>query len=272
VDVLDRPDLSGNWEEIWRSLKSIEFFDLDQVITYALLLGNATTAAKVGFFLDQHKEVLMVEDVHLEPLRRQRPRHPHYFVHGKRQARDLFDGHQIFTMEGIDRGRLRLAFVVYGGMNRKDWRTVSIADVDFDPDELARLLIPTLNRRFLEKQGSPAEYGEGLVTKCQAKLEAVLPFSDPEREFLDLLLEKGEIEVEWAPVRALPQALGTYRPGPLRQHGYLTTHSEPPRVPERETDNLWARRGWRQLVAWFRFAAESTQPCFTIAERAAGTR
>jgi len=33
-------------------------------------------------------------------------------------------------------------------MNRKDWRTVSIADVNFDPDELARLLIPTLNRRL----------------------------------------------------------------------------------------------------------------------------
>lgn len=84
VDVLDRPDLTGSWEEIWRSLESVEFFDLDQVIAYVLLLENATTAAKVGFFLEQHKEVLMVEDVHLEPLRRLRPRHPHYFVRGKR--------------------------------------------------------------------------------------------------------------------------------------------------------------------------------------------
>jgi len=48
VDVLDRPDLEGGWEEIWRSLESVEFFDLDQVIKYALLLGNATTIAKVG--------------------------------------------------------------------------------------------------------------------------------------------------------------------------------------------------------------------------------
>ena len=110
------------------------------------------------------------------------------------QARDLFDSHQIFTMEGIDRERLRLAFVVYGGMNRKDWRSVSIADVDFDPDELARLLIPTLNRRFMEKQGSPAEYGGRIVKECQAKLESVLPFSGAEREFLDLLMEKGEID------------------------------------------------------------------------------
>lgn len=84
VDVLDRPDLSGSWEEIWRSLESIEFFDLDQVIAYVFLLENATTAAKVGFFLDQHKEVLMVENDHLKPLRSLRPRHPHYFERGKR--------------------------------------------------------------------------------------------------------------------------------------------------------------------------------------------
>ena len=84
VDVLDRPDLGGGWEEIWRSLESVEFFDLDQVIAYVLLLENATTAAKVGFFLEQHKEALMVEDVHLEQLRNQRPRQTHYFVLGKR--------------------------------------------------------------------------------------------------------------------------------------------------------------------------------------------
>ena len=70
VDVLDRPDLTGSWEEIWRSLESIEFFDLDQVVEYALLLENATTAAKVGFFLEKHKETLMVDDAHLHSLRK----------------------------------------------------------------------------------------------------------------------------------------------------------------------------------------------------------
>ncbi len=78
VDVLDRPDLSGSWEEIWRSLESIEFFDLDQVVGYALLLGNATTVAKVGFFLEQHREPLMVEDHYLKMLHDMRPRQPHY--------------------------------------------------------------------------------------------------------------------------------------------------------------------------------------------------
>ena len=86
VDVLDRPDLAGSWEEIWRSLESVEFFDLDQVIEYVLLLENATTAAKVGFFLEQHKEILMVEETHLNPLRKMCPRQPHYFIRGKRKG------------------------------------------------------------------------------------------------------------------------------------------------------------------------------------------
>lgn len=86
VDVLDRPDLTGSWEEIWRSLESIEFFDMEQVVEYVLLLENATTAAKVGFFLEQHREALMVEDSHLKPLRRLRPRQPHYFERAKRKG------------------------------------------------------------------------------------------------------------------------------------------------------------------------------------------
>lgn len=104
VDVLDRPELSGSWEEIWRSLESIEFFDLDQVIDYVLLLENATTAAKVGFFLDQHKEVLMIEDVQLEPLRRLRPRQTHYFVRGKRNdCRWIGDWNLMIPVEILNR-------------------------------------------------------------------------------------------------------------------------------------------------------------------------
>ena len=86
VDVLDRPDLTGSWEEIRRSLESIEFFDFDQIIEYVLLLENATTAAKAGFFLEQHKETLMVDDAHLNPLRSLRPRQPHYLERGKRKG------------------------------------------------------------------------------------------------------------------------------------------------------------------------------------------
>jgi predicted transcriptional regulator of viral defense system len=85
VDVLDRPDLAGSWEEIWRSLESVEFFDLDKVTEYVLLLENATTSAKVGFFLEQHREALMVEDAHLKAFQKLRPRQPHYFDRARRK-------------------------------------------------------------------------------------------------------------------------------------------------------------------------------------------
>jgi predicted transcriptional regulator of viral defense system len=86
VDVLDRPDLSGSWEEIWRSLESVEFFDLEKVIAYTFLLGNATTAAKVGFFLEQNRETLMVDDDHLKTLYNIRPKQPHYMERSKRKS------------------------------------------------------------------------------------------------------------------------------------------------------------------------------------------
>jgi predicted transcriptional regulator of viral defense system len=89
VDVLDRPDLSGSWEEIWRSLESVEFFDLDKVIAYTYLLKNATTAAKVGFFLEQHQESLAIEEKYLKQLENLHPRQPHYMERSKRKSGTL---------------------------------------------------------------------------------------------------------------------------------------------------------------------------------------
>ncbi|OGV85769.1 MAG: transcriptional regulator [Lentisphaerae bacterium RIFOXYB12_FULL_60_10] len=83
VDLLDRPDLGGGWEEIWRSLESVEYFDLDQVIEYVKLLDNRTTAAKTGYYLQQHADALMVDPGHLDPLRKLRPSQPHYLERGK---------------------------------------------------------------------------------------------------------------------------------------------------------------------------------------------
>ncbi len=79
VDVFDAPGRGGGWEEIWRSLESVEFFDLDAVIDYARNLGSAIAAARVGLFLDRHREPLMVEDAHLDRLRELGPREPRYF-------------------------------------------------------------------------------------------------------------------------------------------------------------------------------------------------
>ena len=78
VDAMDRPHLGGGWEEIWRSYEAVPYLDLEQVVNYALLLENATTIAKVGYFLEGERERWMVSDDYLAPLRTQGPRQPHY--------------------------------------------------------------------------------------------------------------------------------------------------------------------------------------------------
>ncbi len=111
----------------------------------------------------------------------------------RRQARDLFDCHQILRMDKIDRERLRLAFVVFGAMNRKDWRDVAVEHVAFDAADLAAQLLPTLHFQATEGHGGSSEYGARLVNECREALSMVLPFTESEREFLFRLLDKGEI-------------------------------------------------------------------------------
>lgn len=84
VDVLDRPEVSGSWEEIWRSLEMVEFFDLGRVVQYVEHLNNATTAAKVGFYLSQHRDTLMVDDDIFAKLKRLIPKQPHYMNRSSR--------------------------------------------------------------------------------------------------------------------------------------------------------------------------------------------
>ena len=44
----------------------------------------------------------------------------------RRQARDLFDCHRVLDTDEHQPEWLRIAFVAYGVINRKDWRTVSV--------------------------------------------------------------------------------------------------------------------------------------------------
>lgn len=78
VDVLDRPDLGGGWEEVWRSLETLRWVEADEVQAYLERLGNATTSALVGFFLEQHQETLPVNPSVLQALEPLRPQHKQY--------------------------------------------------------------------------------------------------------------------------------------------------------------------------------------------------
>ena len=71
----------------------------------------------------------------------------------------------------LNLARLRTAFVVYGAMNRRDLRTV------------------TVRRRGM----AAGEYGRMLVAECREALSTLLPFDEAEQAFLDQPLDHGEI-------------------------------------------------------------------------------
>jgi predicted transcriptional regulator of viral defense system len=100
VDVLDAPRYGGGWEEIWRSLEMVEFFDLDVVVALTIARGSGLTAARVGFFLEQHRELLQVEDRHLEPLRAHAPAQPLY-LDRKREPGKVVHGWNLVVPERV---------------------------------------------------------------------------------------------------------------------------------------------------------------------------
>jgi predicted nucleotidyltransferase component of viral defense system len=113
----------------------------------------------------------------------------------RRASRDLFDTHQLLTHGDLDRTKLRLGFVLYGAMNRKDWRTVAVADVGYDHRELENELIPVVRAEPLAKRKAGV-WAESMIAECRDRLGAVLPMAANEIAFLDRILDQGEIEPE----------------------------------------------------------------------------
>ena len=113
----------------------------------------------------------------------------------RRASRDLFDAHGLVCgNELLDWNLLRVGFLVYGAMNRKDWRTIRLEDLTFDRRDFENELPPVL--RHLDTSISLDEFAERLRTGCREKLAPLLAFTKRERGFLDRLLDHGEIVPE----------------------------------------------------------------------------
>ena len=115
----------------------------------------------------------------------------------RRTGRDLFDGHALLLKRPLDPLRLRLAFVLYGGMNIEDWRKLQPSDIDKAIEDFERNLIPLLRQATLDALGeNRSVWGHQLAAECREALAVVLPFTEKELHFLNRLNNEGEIEPE----------------------------------------------------------------------------
>lgn len=111
-------------------------------------------------------------------------------------SRDVFDTCELLEHHALDRTRLRLGFVVYGGANRKDWRSVSVDDVKLDATELRNQLLPTIRRAMLPPADRITTWGDRLASACRDLLSTVLPLTPNEHEFIERLNDHGDIAPE----------------------------------------------------------------------------
>ena len=78
VDVLDRVELCGGWEEVCRSISKLVVLNIDEVIDYCLRFENARLNAKVGYFLSLRQGAFEVTEHQLIPLIKNSPKAPQY--------------------------------------------------------------------------------------------------------------------------------------------------------------------------------------------------
>ena len=70
VDVLADPDYGGSWDEIYQSVTRADSIDLETVAAYCQLRdGSPALRAKVGSFLDQHRELWGISASDLDQFR-----------------------------------------------------------------------------------------------------------------------------------------------------------------------------------------------------------
>jgi predicted nucleotidyltransferase component of viral defense system len=180
----------GKWRLSYRSAitssGNLEV-DLNFMLRVPLWPPSLRDSRPVGSYQARGINVLDVHELAVGKLAALMARHA---------SRDLFDAHQLLTAIKLDPARLRLGFVLYGAMNRVDWRTVSLENLGFDRRELQDQLIPLLSEAGLASLGNDVDLAERLVSECREAMAVVLPLNAAEREFLDRLNDAGEIRPE----------------------------------------------------------------------------
>jgi hypothetical protein len=128
-------------------------------------------------------------------------------------SRDVFDVRELLRHPGLDRTKLRLGFVVYGGMNRADWRTITVDHIRATASDVDAQLVPMLRLDVRPAKGHIEAWTEALVLETRELMAAVLPFEAHELEFLERLNGAGDIAPELLTAEVALQAIIREHPG-----------------------------------------------------------
>lgn len=111
----------------------------------------------------------------------------------RKASRDLFDAHYLLHKVPLDKDKLRAAVIIYGIMGPRDFREVSLNDINFDKDELNRKLIPVLKKNEFSSGVGSFEWAEQTAMECRHIIKDLINFNSSEKAFLDEFYDNGKI-------------------------------------------------------------------------------
>ena len=114
----------------------------------------------------------------------------------RQASRDLFDAFNLLTMASLDFEKLRLAMVIYGAMNPKDWRQCSPKTIGYSVQELKEKLLPLMQSSKLSTSDALDSWASNLLSTCVEKLNNFFPMAENETEFITQLRDRGVIKPE----------------------------------------------------------------------------
>jgi predicted nucleotidyltransferase component of viral defense system len=109
--------------------------------------------------------------------------------------RDAFDAWQLLEIapDLLERPGLRLAFAVQAGSSREDLRAQRSDTSPVSAKAVREELLPLLRAEARPLDGNPDRLAAQLTQVRQAVASTLLTWEKTEREFLDRLMEKGEV-------------------------------------------------------------------------------
>lgn len=111
-------------------------------------------------------------------------------------SRDLFDARELLRAGTLDPRRLRLGFVVYGGINPEDWRTITLDRVITTAADVDQQLAPMLRADVRPTRAEVETWTARLIEEVRSLLSVVLPLNESELAFLERLNGAGDIVPE----------------------------------------------------------------------------
>ena len=113
----------------------------------------------------------------------------------RRASRDIFDAWRLSSRDDLDWARVKNAMVVMGASARdQDWRHASIADYDYDLNEVQGKLLSCVPTGVTKQHGSTGAWVEAMIADAQSRLAHLYLPDDAQMAFLDAVYEEGRVD------------------------------------------------------------------------------